>query len=304
MRKKVEKNKTRFAGLSKIFFASLFVFAQPFFLTGAFAGDFSDYEKTLLSQIYDMRARSRQEKDYLASEAFLEEYHNKILSDEIQSKISDEAKLTFDNLLTLERWQYRWETDPEMEGLRPMIWTQYEKIIAWNETHPFSEQNAYLKLSSFDLINSTMQYMKRGQMIKLGLQEKKVYDNLLETDPKNCIVYLNAGQFYYNVSEVLSGAKPKAKRIYLKAIETASNNYEKYFANIFLAQMQLEEGDTEAYNASIAAAEKAIPNTPYMNFVKAVNEMGYTLYEYALHPAKIKKRVFVEKKKKVILKDR
>ena len=189
-----------------------------------------------------------------------------------------------------------------MDGLKPMIWSQYEKIIAWNESHPFDEQNACLKLSSFDLINSTMQYMKRGQMIKLGLQEKKVYDKLLETDPDNCVVYLNAGLFYYNVSEVLSGAKPKAKRIYIKAVETASNNYEKYFANIFIAQIFLEEENMDEYNKHIALAEQAIPKTPYMDFVKAVNEKGYTLYEYALHPAKIKKRVFVDKKSKVKIK--
>lgn len=298
----MEKNKSRAFALAKKMSRLCALSILCLFAGRAFAGDFSDYEKKLLSEIYDMRARSRQEKDYLASQAFLEEYHKKIWSDEVQSKISDEAKLVFDNLLTLERWQYLWETDPQMDGLKPMIWSQYEKIIAWNESHPFDEQNAYLKLSSFDLINSTMQYMKRGQMIKLGLQEKKVYDKLLESDPDNCVVYLNAGQFYYNVSEVLSGAKPKAKRIYIKAVETASNNYEKYFANIFMAQMFLEEENMDEYNKHIALAEQAIPKTPYMDFVKAVNEKGYTLYEYALHPAKIKKRVFVDKKAKVKIK--
>ena len=288
------KNKSRLLRFAGIFFSALCLFAG-----NLFADEFSDYEKTLLAEIYDMRARSRQEKDYLASQAFLEEYHKKILSDAVQSKISDEAKLVFDNLLTLERWQYLWETDPQMDGLQPMITAQFERIMAWNETHPYDTQNVYLKLSSFDLINSTMQYMKRGQMIKLGLQEKKIYDKLLETDPDNCVVYLNAGQFYYNVSEVLTGAKVKAKRIYQKAIDTASNSYEKYFANIFIAQMQLEENDMEAYQKSIDAAEAAIPNTPYIKFVKAVNEKGYTLYEYALHPAKIKKRVFVDKKAKI-----
>lgn len=298
----MEKNKSRAFALAKKLSRLCALSILCLFAGRAFAGDFSDYEKKLLSEIYDMRARSRQEKDYLASQAFLEEYHKKIWSDEVQSKISDEAKLAFDNLLTLERWQYLWETDPQMDGLKPMIWSQYEKIIAWNESHPFDEQNAYLKLSSFDLINSTMQYMKRGQMIKLGLQEKKVYDKLLETDPDNCVVYLNAGLFYYNVSEVLSGAKPKAKRIYIKAVETASNNYEKYFANIFIAQIFLEEENMDEYNKHIALAEQAIPKTPYMDFVKAVNEKGYTLYEYALHPAKIKKRVFVDKKAKVKIK--
>ncbi|MEE3411305.1 MAG: hypothetical protein VZQ47_10130 [Treponema sp.] len=298
----MEKNKSRAFALAKKLSRLCALSILCLFAGRAFAGDFSDYEKKLLSEIYDMRARSRQEKDYLASQAFLEDYHKKIWSDEVQSKISDEAKLTFDNLLTLERWQYLWETDPQMDGLKPMIWSQYEKIIAWNESHPFDEQNAYLKLSSFDLINSTMQYMKRGQMIKLGLQEKKVYDKLLETDPDNCVVYLNAGLFYYNVSEVLSGAKPKAKRIYIKAVETASNNYEKYFANIFIAQIFLEEENMDEYNKHIALAEQAIPKTPYMDFVKAVNEKGYTLYEYALRPAKIKKRVFVDKKAKVKIK--
>lgn len=270
-----------------VFFAALFVFSPQLF-----AGEFSQYEKSLLAEIYDMRARSRQEPDYLASQKFLEAYHQKILGDDIQSKISDEAKLVFDNLLTLERWQYLWETDPQMNGLKEMIWSQYERIMEWNAAHPFSEQNAYLKLSSFDLINSTMQYMPRGLMIKLGFQEKKVYDELLISAPDNCIVCLNAGQFYYNISEVLSGAKPKAKGIYERAIKVASNNFEKYFANIFMAQMLLEEKNMAGYNERIAAAEAAIPNTPYMEFVKAVNAKGITLYEYALHPIKIKQKVF------------
>ncbi len=273
--------------LKIVFFAVLFVFAPPLF-----AGEFSQYEKSLLAEIYDMRARSRQEPDYLASQKFLEAYHQKILSDDIQSKISDEAKLVFDNLLTLERWQYLWETDPQMNGLKEMIWTQYEKIMEWNAAHPFSEQNAYLKLSSFDLINSTMQYMPRGLMIKLGFQEKKVYDELLISDPNNCIACMNAGLFYYNISEVISGAKPKAKSLYERAIQIASNNFEKYFANIFMAQMLLEEKYMAGYNERIAAAEAAIPNTPYMEFVKAVNAKGITLYEYALHPIKIKQKVF------------
>ena len=288
-----------FASARRLFFTrtSLALFAVLFFCgTLSFAGEFSDYEKSLLAEIYDMRARSRQEPDYLASQKFLEAYHQKILGDDIQSKISDEAKLVFDNLLTLERWQYLWETDPQMNGLREMIWKQYERIMDWNAAHPFSEQNAYLKLSSFDLINSTMQYMPRGQMIKLGFQEKKVYDELLVSEPDNCVVCLNAGQFYYNVSEVLSGAKPKAKRIYERAVAIASNNFEKYFANIFIAQMQLEEKDMDAYSKSLEAAEAAIPGTPYMEFVKAVNAKGCTLYEYALHPIKIKQKVFGKSK--------
>ena len=136
--------------LKIIFAAALLALCAP-----ALSGDFSEYEKTLLAEIYDMRARSRQEPDYLASQKFLEAYHNKILSDDVQSKISDEAKLVFDNLLTLERWQYLWETDPKMNGLKEMIWTQYERIMDWNAAHAFGEQNAYLKLSSFDLINTT-----------------------------------------------------------------------------------------------------------------------------------------------------
>ena len=82
----MEKNKSRFVLRTVFIFSALCLFAVQ-----AFAGDFSDYEKKLLSEIYDMRARSRQEKDYLASQAFLEEYHKKIWSDDVQSKIGDRA---------------------------------------------------------------------------------------------------------------------------------------------------------------------------------------------------------------------
>lgn len=258
---------------------------------GTSAAEWTEYETSLLQEIFSMRAESRKCASFEESQKFLENYHNKILSDEIQSKIGDEARLAFDNLLILERWQYHWETDPKMDGLKEMIFPQFEKNLSWNESHPFAEQNPWLKLSSFDLINSTMQYLKQGQLIKLGLQEKKVYDSLLEEFPDMSLNFLLAGHWYYNAPAIGGGSKTKARHYYETAARNASNPYEKYFSNIYLAQNELGHDYTK-YEEYMTAAEEAIPGTPYLQFVLEINGAGRTLYEYALDPQNTKEQIF------------
>lgn len=277
-----------------MFFAALFFFA--FSPTLFFADSFSEYENSLLEEIYQKRADARKCASFEEAQEFLKEFHDSILQETVQRDISDEARLTFDNLLILERWQCLWEIDPNMAGIKEMICAQYEKILAWNESHPFDEQNPYLKVSSFDLINSTMQYLKQGQLIKLGLQEKKVCDDLAENCPEMSVALLLSGHWYYNAPAIGGGSRNKARKLYALAIENASNDYETYFANIYLSQSTLaQEGvgtDNETYRQCIAAAEAAIPGTFYIEFIKALNEAGVNLYEYALFPERTKERVF------------
>ncbi len=277
-----------------------FLFASIFFLAfssaAIFAGTFSEYENSLLEKIYQKRADARKCASFEEAQNFLKEFHDSILQENVQQKISDEARLTFDNLLILERWQCLWEINPNMAGIKEMICAQYDKILEWNESHPLDEQNPYLKISSFDLINSTMQYLKQSQLIKLGLQEKKACDDLLEKCPNMSLALLLSGHWYYNAPAIGGGSRNKARKLYARAIENASNDYEKYFANIYLSQSTLaQEGvgtDNEIYKRCIASAEAVIPGTFYIEFIKKLNDAGVNLYEYALSPERIKERVF------------
>lgn len=278
----------------RFFFFALVFFA--FMQDKVFAASFTEYENSILEEIYRKRADARKCASFEEAQKFLKDFHDSILKEGVQSRISDEARLTFDNLMILERWQCFWEINPSMPGIKEMIWAQYEKILSWNESHPFDEQNPYLKISSFDLINSTMQYLKQSQLIKLGLQEKKVCDDLVEKFPKMSIALLFTGHWYYNAPPIGGGSRSKARKLYVRAVENASNDYERYFANIYLSQSTLaQEGvgmDNETYRKSIAAAEAAIPRTFYIEFIKKLNEAGVNLYEYALNPERIKERVF------------
>lgn len=278
----------------KVFFAALFFFV--FAPMNFFAGTFSEYENSLLEKIYQKRADARKCASFEEAQKFLKDFHDSILQENVQREISDEARLAFDNLLILERWQCLWEINPNMPGIKEMICAQYEKILAWNESHPLDEQNPYLKISSFDLINSTMQYLKQSQLIKLGLQEKKACDDLIEKYPNMSLALLLSGHWYYNAPAIGGGSRNKARKLYARAIENATNNYEKYFANIYLSQSTLaQEGvgtDNEIYIRCIAAAEAAIPGTFYIEFIKKLNEAGVSLYEYALNPERTKEKVF------------
>ncbi len=265
------------------------------FFSLAFAGDFTEYENKLLSEVYEKRVEARKCASYLEMQTFLEKYHAYIRSDEVQSRISDEARLTYDNLLILERWQCLWEIDSSMPGIKEMITSQFELNLSWSEDHPYEEQNPWLKLSSFDLINSTMQYLKQSELIKLGLLEKKVYDDLVEKFPDMSMALLLAGHWYYNAPAIGGGSKIRARKYYARAAATASNIFEKYFANIYLAQNELEKKNMKEYKDCMAAAENAVPATFYLEFIRKINAAGYTLYEYALKPDMVKEKVFGDK---------
>ncbi len=240
--------------------------------------DFSEQENAFLEELLQFRLtlRSYDTDDQVIEKVreFKSEKINQI------STFSDEAQLVFTNMLATAEYNGFYAKDmhaPEMEGiLRP----QYEKIIAFRENVPVEEQNPWFVFTSADIINSMMQFLKQGEAISLGLKEKKEYAIALTAQPEHAFGNMLSGYWYYYAPGIGGGSKKKARLFFANALEYAANDYERFYGNINLSQMNFEDKNKEEAARLLDEAEKILPGTRHVAFIRKINEMGYSAFDY------------------------
>lgn len=262
-----------------------------FFADGLFCAEFSDYEKNIIEQIQEFRffTRAIQSADEAVSK--IAEYRTSFLTADVRKNLSEEAELTADNLLILEQYNYMYEAAPKSPELEPFIKAQYEKIDAYNAAHEQAECNPYYVLSSGDLINSTMQFLPQGTAIKLGLQEKKNYDAVVANYPDFAFGLINAALWYYFAPAIGGGSNTKAHSYFSRAVECASNNYEKFYASVYYSQFLFENNDSEACEKYLSQAESLLPNNRWTLLIRRMNKLSYSVLDYSNNREKIDRKL-------------
>lgn len=252
-----------------------------------FCGEFTESEKQMINGVMEFRFKTRSFSS--ADEAISEtkKYHESLLEEDIQSQLGDEAKLVVDNLLVLQQYDYIYEKDADSPELEPFIVAQYEKIAAWNETHDVKSSNPYYILSSGDLINSTMRFLQQSQAIKLGLQEKKDYDYVVEAYPDLSFGFINTALWYYFAPAIGGGSTAKASRYFQRAVECAQNSYEKFYSCVYYSQFLYEKDDAEGCEKYLSEAEKMLPGSRYLSLIRRMNKIGYSVLDYSNNRQKI-----------------
>ncbi|MBQ8013178.1 MAG: hypothetical protein IJ257_02105 [Treponema sp.] len=250
------------------------------------AADFSTEENTFIQNLLDFRLslRSYKTNDEALEKvrAYKDEHLEEILS------FGEEASLVCLNMLATSEYNIFYAKDmhaPEMEEiLRP----QYEKIIEFQEKHPVSEQNPWFTLTSADIINSMMQFLKQSLAIKLGLQEKKDYASVVERFPDMSFALMLSGFWYYYAPGIGGGSKSKARDFFEKSLKYASNDYERFYGNINYSQSLFEYKKKDEAAQYLEEAEKILPDTNYIAFIRKINSLGYSLFDYNMNSTREK----------------
>jgi len=257
------------------------------FSVNVWANDFSAFENEQIQEVLEFRVQTRMYASVDKAISEISKYHQQKLDSSIQSKLSDEAKITIDNMLVLAEYSYRYEKDAKGSDLKPFIMPQYEKVLAWNENHPAADSNPYYILSAYDIINSTMQFLPQSQSIKLGLAEKSDYDELRKKYPNLAFAKTSSGLWYYMAPAIGGGSKSLAKELFGDAVKTASSNYETFYANIYYSQILFEEKNTAEYEKYLSVAEKLLPENRYTPFIRKMNAAGFSLLYYSNNREKV-----------------
>ena len=94
--------------------------------------------------------------------SFLNNFKSEILNDKDYKSAGKEAKIIFENMIALERYNYMYAKDINSKDLKPYIIEQYEKIEAFQKANENQEFSPWFVLSSGDVINSSMQFIPQG----------------------------------------------------------------------------------------------------------------------------------------------
>ncbi len=261
------------------FFSFLVVFAS--FAFSLPAVDFTDKENELIARVLEFRVNLRSLDSADSCIQKITEYKAELFS-EIGS-LSQEAQIVLNNMLATAQYNCEYEKDmhsPLMEGiLRP----QYEKIIEYSKDKTAEELNPWFVLTSADVTNSMMQFLPRSASITVGLQEKKDYAVVVKNNQQMSFALTLSGWWYYYAPAVGGGSFSKAGDFFTNAQKYAVSNYDKYYCNINLAQFYFEQKDTEKCDFYMAEAEKILPETRYCKLLKAMNKIGYSLFDYNMN---------------------
>lgn len=267
----------------------LILLSLSFFAPRTFALDFSEYENSVLQEVFRVRLEARKFSSNSESLKFVRKSRAKILSESVLEKISDEAKITFENFFVWEEFHFLWEENPDDDAAWKLLENQSVNNVVWSLTHPDKTWNDWYYLSAIELSNSYMPKLKFSDVVKIGLEEKKFYDSLIENKSANCTTYFNAALWYHFAPAIGGGSDSKAEKYFSEALKKASTDYEKFFANFYFSQFEFDRGETALFEKYFSAAEEILPESGFLEFTRKLNKAGFSYLEYTKNREKVER---------------
>ena len=257
-----------------VLFSVLVLFQAP-------AKAFGPEENALIQKIFDFRLRLRTLDTEDECIEKIIEYRNS-LSDEMKT-FSEEAQITCTNMLSTAQYNCEYAKDMKSPNMEKILHPQYEKIIQFTRANEGTDLNPWFILTSADVLNSMMQFLPQSESIKIGLQEKKDYADVIKKNQTMSFAYTLSGWWYYYAPAIGGGSKKLSKDFFISALKYAKSNYDKFYGNINLAQFYFEEKNTAECEKLMEEAEKILSGTRYVQFLKSINAIGYSLFDYNMN---------------------
>ncbi len=245
------------------------------------AKEFSPEENDLVQKIFDFRLSLRKFNTEDECIEKIAEYRNTI-SSQIET-LSEQAQITCHNMLSTAQYNCEYAKDMKSKKMEKILRPQYEKIMEFTASRGESTLNPWFVLTSADVLNSMMQFLPQGDSIKIGLQEKKDYAEILEKNPTMSFAHTLSGWWYYYAPAVGGGSKKLSKDFFTSSLKHAETDYDRFYGNINLAQFYFEEKNTAECEKYMDEAEKILPGTRYVKFLRSINALGYSLFDYNMN---------------------
>ena len=153
--------------------------------------------KDLLTRVLDAKLHTRVCESPEAALVYLKDFKASL---EAENAFADKDSIdciTLSNLLNNEIYIYMYETDASVQELKDFILAQYNEIEEWKSNHGEDEYTQWFIISTWDVVNQTMQFIPQTTAIRLGLKEKQEYDSLVQKYPDFSFGYMNAALWYY-----------------------------------------------------------------------------------------------------------
>lgn len=244
-------------------------------------------ENNLIQETVDKRINLRKEKTVDASIAKVNGYISAIKENPSYKNSQQEVQLVVDSLFVCAKYNCLYEKNRNDSNLENLIVKQLEIIDDYVSKNKKTEFNKWFYLAYSEVINSSMQFLSKMKAIQYGLKEKDYLDSVVKNNPNFSYGLISAGLWYYFAPGIGGGSKSKAKKYFLAAAQNASNNYEKYYANIYYSQTCFEDKKYDECTKYLSNASNVIYDTNHVSTIIKLNESGYSYFDYAVDKKKI-----------------
>ncbi len=208
------------------------------------------------------------------------------------NSFSEQAKIIVDNLLATEIISHMYQIDPKDPEIKTFITPKVEKAAQWIENHKKdSGVSAYLYCTTAEIISCGLSYMTMGEIMSYGLKIKDFFVKATEIDSSVAFAYSGLAQWYYHAPGIAGGSTKKAYSNFELAYQNASTKGEKFMTNMYLSQSYYDQKKYEKAAEYLATAERILPESRLIKYIKKLNDAGYGYYYYMINREKVEKKV-------------
>lgn len=258
----------------------------------------TENEKKLLNVTLEKRCELR---SYDTAEESLKEiklFYEQIKNDPAWKNSSEQIQLASENMIISAVYNCLYAIDIKHPDLKKTITDQYDKVVAFNEKH--NDLDPWYVFSSYEVINSSMQFLPQAQAMKIGLKEKDEYDSIIKEN--NDMVYglVAVGLWYFFAPAIGGGSNKKAGEYFKQAVDLLNDNYssyEKFYSYIYYSQYLYEIKETQECKVYLNKAKTLFKDShcSYIDFIEKINNEGYSILYYTMNREKVDKKLGLSK---------
>ena len=187
--------------------------------------------------------------------------------------IGEGTRIIVENILAQEKYNNIYDDFPKSKELKPLITNRYTvtKDFLDSNKELASDISKYFYVVAGDILSSSLQFLSLSKAMNEGLQIKIYYEKALEIDPEYSYCLANYGQWLYHASQ------------------NAKTPFEIYYSNFLVSQTEFENKNYAEASVALEKSLSAREGNVYMNFIKRINELGYSIFYYIPNREKVDK---------------
>lgn len=199
----------------------------------------------------------------------------------LKANFSEQENIIMENFYLTERYNYlQFDKNGGADISEKELLVQLDKntdYFARNKGNDFSPWNL---VTSANVIGCYMSFHPVPAALKYGQVQKDYYKKAWEETGDFWYAGSHYAQWFFFAPGFYGGGKKKAETLFLKSLELAKTDTEKYYSNIFLSQFYFTEGNKKLSKEYLDKADTYLPGGRYVEFIRKINSQGKSTFEY------------------------
>lgn len=197
-----------------------------------------------------------------------------------KEKLNEHECMIFENFFITERYNYLKKstegTKTSDKELYPQIDVNYQYYLN-NKNDGLS---GWWYVTSANVIGCYMSFHPVPAALKYGNIQKNYYKSACDQDEDFSYAVAHYAQWLFLAPAFYGGNRKRAEELFLHAIDTARNDAEAYFTNIYMSQYYFECKKYDKTELYLNTADSYLPGGSFVQLIRKMNENGMSTYFY------------------------